>query len=146
MSLEEEKEVLKLKAIELMNGISTFPFGSEDLHVYLRKPTEGNIFKVLIVTEKSGDNVRLQFNVLKFDNFTTYRSFELKNLPNSSSGDLSDEVFVADVILGREEFKSLYVYHNSLEFKDFLNQDLNLTSVQGHVIKTQSGLLLGLQS
>lgn len=142
MSLNKELEKLASLALEGFKKKTNVNLTLQNLEWRLKRPGLKGIAQLEIVTKQTSDNIRLQFNILSFVKTTSVTNFTLKIKPNSLAGDLSNEVYAADVNLSIEDYIYIYTYLNSPEFKALVASDPILFTQTDEPICLQNGLSL----
>ena len=147
MSLDKDLEKLALVAIDGFNKKTGTSFTLEDIEYTIRRP-EGwkTLCRFQLTTKAAGDGVRFQLDVNCFGKYTSITNFTLKVKPRSVSGDLSNEIFVADAILSMEDYKHLRTHLAAAEFKAFAASSPVFETEEHGPLLFQSGVSLFTQN
>ena len=142
MFLNKELKKLASLALEGFKSKTNANLTLEDLEWRLKRPGLKGIALLEVGTKRASDNLRFQFNILSFVKTTSVTNFTLKIKPNTLAGDLSNEVYAADINLAIEDYIYIYTYLNSPGFKALVASDPILLTQSGDTVYLQNGLPL----
>ena len=145
MSLQSEQDLLKTLVLKAFNKQFTTTFGNNDVTFLYQPPGEGDVGRILAITNVVNDHVRMLVRVVSFGTYSDVNRFELILLPNYPAGNQRDEVYATKMVLRSSDFPELRRYMNTEEYRGSTGRPTHAATQDGHTVVTQSGLPISVQ-
>lgn len=108
-------------------------FTPGDFSTRVDKPNHASVCSVYITSNRTDDKFRMKLYITEIGTTSGVGLFYMTVEENYGSGNLDDEIFVAEAKLAQEEFASLSRYLASADFIDnVLNADNHIGSEDGN--------------
>jgi len=125
--------LIKTLALEsYQRSFGAHGFTANAFSTQIDKPNHASVCSFYIISNRTDDKFRLKLYITELKTRTEVGPFRLMVEENYGSGNLDDEIFVAEAKLDKESFNNLYRYLSSDDFKNnVLRPDDHIASEDG---------------
>ena len=140
MSVEKELELLVPLVLQAFNDQFSTNLKPDEVIAEIKRPQGQELFIILINTKNPLDETRFALAVTEFANLDSIGKFNLRLRHNGGSGNVKDEIFIAQTKLYWVKFKHIQSYIKSSAFEELKNRDVRLKTKAGGVVSTATGI------
>ena len=140
MSVEKELELLVPLVLQAFNDQFSTNLKPDEVNAEIKRPQGQELFIILINTKNPLDETRFALAVTEFANLDSIGKFNLRLRHNGGSGNVKDEIFIAQTKLYWAKFKHIQSYVKSSVFEELKNRDVRLKAKAGGVVSTAAGI------